>query len=99
MKFRSRRNLDRRLRENCPSASDELVHRIVADVESSAPRRQRRTRLGLACATTVLLALGLATTGSIGYAASAVSAAPAALKQLVKPEKNTVAKGGSGNQR
>ena len=95
MKFRSRRNLGRRLRENRPSASDELVNRIVADLDSSG--RQRRTRLGLACATTVLLALGLATTGSIGYAASAVSAAPAALKQLVKPKKDAGSRAAAAN--
>lgn len=87
MKFRSQRDLNRRLRDGRPVASDELVHRIVADVRSEAPRRHRRARLGLACATTLVLALGLTLTGGLSYAASAASAAPSAIKNFVaKPD-------------
>lgn len=97
MKFRSKRDLDRRLRASRPAPSDDLVQRIVADVHSAAPRRHRRARLALACATTALLALGLAMTGGMSYAASAVSAAPSAVKKLVKQDKDSRAKVAAGS--
>jgi len=99
MKFRSKRSLDRQLRDNRPQPSDDLVQRVTADVSAAAPRHHRRARLVLAGVTTAVLALGLTMTGGMSYAASAVAKAPSAVKQLVKPEKNTVAKGGSGNQK
>lgn len=92
MKFGWKRSLDRRLRDHRPAPSDDLTQRIVSEM-TPATQPRRRMRLGLAAAASAVLAIGLASTGGIGYAASAVSAAPDALKQLVTPTTNSGAEG------
>ena len=75
MKFGWKRSLERRLRDDRPAPSDDLVRRISSEVTPVAQPR-RRMRLGLAAIASAVLAIGLASTGGIGYAASAVSGAP-----------------------
>jgi hypothetical protein len=94
---RDRNNLERRLRDERPAPSDELVRRLSGSTDAQrAPRR----RFGLAIALTSMIVVAFALTGGIGYAASSASKGTKAVKQLVtgSPAANAKTSGGSQSQ-
>ncbi|MEA2425821.1 MAG: hypothetical protein QOH13_2231 [Thermoleophilaceae bacterium] len=78
---RDLRKVERRLRDERPAPSAELMR-------SLAPRRAKRPQFAFAGALTVALAISLSAVGGVSYAANAVNSVVKAAKQIVTPKSN-----------
>ena len=84
MRIRRRRDeLERRLGSERPQAPDEFVSRLAQGVTPAPIRRRSGWSVALAAGLTTLLAVALALTGGIGYAAGAAKNGTTAVTALV----------------
>lgn len=77
--------LEAELRRARPQASDDLVARLVAAVEASAPRRLGPRRLVAGFALTLVFVVAAGSLGGIGQAANAAGKAVAAVTTAASP--------------
>jgi hypothetical protein len=82
--FRSDRDIERRLRADKPTPSDELV-REFASRARTAPKRSAGFGLAFAGVVSVAMVLALGLAGGLGYAASSVTTAVKVAKRAVAP--------------
>jgi hypothetical protein len=75
--------LERRLRDERPQPSDDLVDRITASVERRRPAPRPAFNFAVAFALTVALFTALAFTGGVSYAASAAQKGAKAVSHIV----------------
>jgi hypothetical protein len=89
MRIRRRRDeLERRLGSERPQAPDEFVSRLAQSVTPAPIRRRSGWSIALAASFTTLLAVALALTGGIGYAAGAAKNGTTAVTSLVSSSDN-----------
>ena len=77
--------LEAELRRARPQASEDLVARLVAAVEASAPRRLGPRRLAAGFALTLVFVVAAGSLGGIGHAANAALKAAAAVTTAASP--------------
>jgi hypothetical protein len=101
---RFRRNDDReiesRLREGRATPPQHLLDHLTSLVERSSRREHRRPRVAVALAFCVLLAVGMAAFGGVGYAKSSVVSAAKqsshAVAAIVRRDEPAATRGGRG---